>query len=1065
MTVGMRIQYRQKTRSGETGVRGPQTPLVAPAEGLFRHMRCETCQHQNPDDASFCVNCGSLLTRSCPKCARRNTVAALFCAGCGLNFHGGRPKQPVHHVEAAPPSPVLQTRAARDGERKHVTVLFADMAGSTALIETLDAEDAAERLGSITSAMREAVARFEGTVNKMQGDGIMALFGAPIPQEDHAVRACCAALAMIENVRARADAPAIRVGIHTGEVIVRAVSNDISAQYEALGVTVHIAARLEQEAEELGVALSGATVRAAGGAIVADAIGDRRLRGVSDPLPVYALKGIRSGGRNQQFQGGQRLSPFVGRDLEQTILQRALEAANAGASRVVGIVGEPGSGKSRFVFEFVETCRLEGRPILEARATAHGRVTPLQTVLELMRGLFGITEDMPETTAADRVRQTMTRFSFAVDTPLMLDFMGLPRPPDEGVPDDVTARRLRLLEAVRRLARAVATSRASVVVVEDLHWLDPASESFIEALADGVAGTKSLLLVDFRPGYRASWMERSFYEQISLVPLAVSALGAMLDHLLGGDASLQPLRRRLIERAAGNPFFTEELVRALIEQGVLSGPPGQYRAPASAQDAPLPSTVQSLLGARIDRLDEVDKLLIQAAAVVGREFPLPVVASIAEMTVDVARASVHRLHVMEMIYERLDVQRDEFAFHHPLVQEAAYLSLLTDRRQELHRRTAASLAAHYHDRAGEFAALVAHHWEEARDVMQASAAYVKAALWIGTRDPTQALEIWRRVRRLLESAPASPPVDYMTMMACGQIVNYAWRAGIDAAEIEPVFQQAMTLARNLKDMRAAALITMAYGRALVATGSADDYVAKVEEAQHLIRGQALPSVEAVLAAVYSHAVLTAGLLPAALQANTRALTYVHLIEPRDSQTLGFNPEQWLNTQRAQILMLLGENSSAEALVDTLLKAESVDTLHRAIALAVRIESASRTGRPAQALEDADRLSELLRGNETPYLKVLGNRFQAIALLANGSAEPAVTLLTDTLAYARKHRAGGEMEPFLLATLAKALALTRDRGAHAAATEAVAVAKRRAMRAAEQDAIQTVQQIALHRAPT
>ena len=1028
-------------------------------------MRCETCQHQNPDDANFCVNCGSMLARICPKCARRNTAAGLFCAGCGLNLRAERPNPPGQRVEAAPPLTVLQTRAAREGERKRVTVLFADIAGSTALIEMLDAEDAAERLTSVTSAMREAVARFEGTVNKMQGDGIMALFGAPIPQEDHAVRACCAALAMIENLHAIADAPAIRVGIHTGEVIVRAISNDVSAQYEALGITVHIAARLEQEAEEQGAALSEETVRAAGGAIVADAIGERRLRGVSDPISVYALKGIRSGGRIQQFKSGQRLSPFVGRDLEQTILQRALEAANAGASRVVGIVGEPGSGKSRFVFEFIETCRREERPILESRATAHGRVTPLQTVLELMRSFFGVTEDTPDKVAADRVREAMTRFSFAGDTPLLLDFLGLPRLADESVPGDHVGRRLRLLEAVRRVARAVASARPSVVVLEDLHWLDPASEPFIEALADGVAGTKTLLLVNFRPGYRASWMERSFYEQISLVPLAVGALGAMLDQLLGDDASLQRLRQRLIERAAGNPFFAEELVRALIEQGVLSGEPGKYRAPASAQDAPLPSTLQSLLGSRIDRLDEADKLLIQAAAVVGREFPLPVVASIAEMTIDAARASVHRLRTSEMIYERLDVQRDEFAFHHPLVQEAAYVSLLTERRRVLHRRAAASLAAHYHDRADEFAALIAHHWEEARDVMQAATAYVKAALWIGTRDPKQALESWRRVRRLLEGAPASTPVDYMTMMACGQIVNYAWREGIDAAEIQPVFEQAMALARKLKDMRAAALITMAFGRALVATGSADEYVAKVEEVQQLIQGQPFPSVEAVLAAVHSHALMTAGLLPAALQANSRALACVDLIEPRDQQTIGFSPEHWLNTQRAQILMWLGDIPSAEALIETLLNTESVDTLHRAIALAIRVEGAARTGRPAQALEDADRLNDLLRGNETPYLKVLGNRFQAVALLANGSAESAVKLLTDTLHYARTHHAGVEMEPYLLAALAKALALARDQGAHAAATDAVAVARRRAMRTAEQEAFQVVQQIALDRAPS
>ncbi len=753
-------------------------------------------------------------------------------------------------------------------------MLFADIAGSTGLIEKLDPEDAANLLGSVTSAMREAVARFEGTVNKMQGDGIMALFGAPIPQEDHATRACCAALAMIESVRAIEGAPAIRVGIHTGEVVVRAITLDMSVQYDAMGVAVHLAARLEQQAEPFAVAISKATLRAAAGSIVVEMLGERQLKGISEPVPVYALKGIRSTGTSQQFQGGQRLSAFVGRDLEMTVLRRALDAANAGNSRVLGIVGEAGSGKSRMVFEFLETCRNEGRPVLEARATAHGRVAPLQTVLNLMRAFFGIDEDMTVADATSRVRAAMARADASRDTALLLDFLSLPLDAGEAIPTDIAGRRAFLLDAVKHLARSTALANPSVLVIEDLHWLDPASEPFIEAVAQAVAGTNTLLLVDFRPGYRATWMERSFYEQVSLVPLSAGAVAVMLDRLLGKDPALSALGGRIVDRAAGNPFFAEELVRALIERGALTGMPGAYRPTPGAQDVPLPETVQSVLGSRIDRLAEGDKLLLQAAAVIGREFPLEAAAEIAELAEDTARASLARLLAAEMLYERPDLQRDAFAFRHPLVQEAAYGSLLSERRHDLHRRAATALSAHHKDRADETASLIAHHWEEAGDAMQAAASYVKAALWIGTRDPRQALEAWRKVRRLLESAPPAPPVDYMMMMACGQIVNYAWREGIDAEEIEPVFEQAMALARKLKDMRAAALITMAFGRVLAATGSANDYVAKVEEAQKLVKAQGLASVEAVLAAVYSHALSTAGRFSEALSANEMALDCV-----------------------------------------------------------------------------------------------------------------------------------------------------------------------------------------------
>ena len=985
-------------------------------------MRCETCQHQNAEDANFCVDCGATLARRCPKCARRNGPVARFCAGCGLKLHGERqaplPPPPVASPDAAAR---LNTRSAREGERKRVTMLFADIVGSTGLVERLDPEDAAAALGAVTTAMREAVARFEGTVNKMQGDGVMALFGAPIPQEDHAVRACCAALAMIENARGIEGAPAIRVGVHTGEVVVKALANDISVQYDAIGVAVHMAARLEQEAGAFGAAISKATLRAAGGAVIVEAAGDRQLRGISEPVPVYLLKGIRSTGTSQQFQGGQRLSSFVGRDLEMTVLRRALDAANNGASRVLGIVGEAGSGKSRMVFEFLVGCRNEGRAVLEARATAHGRSAPLQTVLNLMRTFFGIDEDMTAEQATLRVRTSMERVEAIRDTPLLLDFLGLPLASGEAVPTDIAGRRARLLDAVKHIARTLALAGPAVLVIEDLHWLDPASEPFVESIAQSVAGTRTLLLVDFRPGYRAAWMERSFYEQVSLVPLAGGAVNLMLDPLLGSEPALASLRDRIVDRAAGNPFFAEELVRALIERGALTGAPGAYRPSPGAQQVPLPETVQSLLVSRIDRLEERDKLLLQAAAIVGREFPLAVAAEIAETTESDARESLQRLLAAEMLYERPDLQRDAFAFRHPLVQEAAQGSLLSECRRDLHRRAAGALTAHFKERADETAALIASHWEEAGETMQAAAAYVKAALWIGTRDPRQALEAWRKVRRLLEGAPPAPPVDYMTMMACGQIVNYAWREGIDAAEVEPVFEQAMALARKLKDMRAAALITMAFGRVLAATGSAEEYVAKVEEAQKLVEGSKLPSVEAVLAAVYSHALSQAGHYERALAANEAALACVDAIDSRDRQTLGFHPEHWLTVQRARSLMMLDRIVEAEPLIDRLFDGEigTVDTLHRVLALGVRIEGAARLRTGAKAMSLLPALDAMLEGNETPYLRVLCGRYRGVAKYAAGDVEGATGEWQAALNHALRHRAGLEMKAQIVALIAKA----------------------------------------------
>lgn len=1008
-------------------------------------MLCETCQYQNEEDAKFCVNCGAMLVLICASCTRRNSPRSLTCAECGAILQADFKTRTSNRATG-----ILTTRAAREGERKRLTILIADIAGSTAFIDHLNAEEADYRLGIITSAMREAVARFEGTVNKLQGDGVMALFGAPIPQEDHAVRACCAALAMIENVRKIDSAPPIRVGINTGEVVVRALLTDISEQYDAMGRTVHIAARMEHEASDFGVAITAATMQATAGAVDAESIGERYLRGISEPISVYALKGIRSAIASQQFRGGQKLSPFVGRGQEINALNLAISDARAGNSPVIGIVGEAGSGKSRLIFEFLESCRADGFPVLEARATGYGRATPLRPILDLFRTFFGIDDELSKEAAAERVQATLNRYNLTQDLPLVLDFLGLPVADRAALPSDVAIRRVRLLDTSRRLARAVAMARPSVFVVEDLHWLDKASETFLEALADSIAGTTTLMVVNFREEYSSPWMQRPYFRQLAVKPLGPSAIETMLDHWLGRDNSLSNLRQRIIERAGGNPFFAEELIRASIEQDVLTGSPGNFRAIDAARDASLPPTVEAVLGSRIDRLPEVDKLFLQAASVVGKEFSLSVVAKVAQVAVQLARASLQLLVGAEMLYERPDVQRDNFAFRHPLVQEAAYGSLLSEQRRHLHRGTAAALAVKFRDRLEEYSSLIALHWEKGGENLFAASSHLKFALWIGARDPRNALDSWRSVRRLVQQSPASPEVEYMLMLACGQIINFAWWEGINASEIEPVFEQAKALASKFNDMRAAAMIRMAFGRILLSTGSSDDYVAKVEEAQKLITGPGNESSEALLRAVYSHALLSAGLLPQAFEANTRALAGIHQFAPHDRQSLGFDPEPWLRTQRARILMNLGRFSEADAILDALLAGPPTDIVHLVNAHGTKIEG-HRGNRPDLAVKQAERLQEVLRENATPYLRVLGNRYRALALLANNTPQEAADLLVETIDYARTQKAGLEIEPYLLTILAEAQMATGSSEARSTAIEARDLARRRAMRIAESEA--------------
>jgi adenylate cyclase len=939
------------------------------------------------------------------------------------------------------------TDSVRDGERKLVTILFADIVDSTRLIENMEPDEAARRLYGVINSMRDAMRRFGGTVNKMQGDGFMALFGAPIAQEDHAVRACCAALAMQEAV-GRTNPTKIRIGMHTGEAVLQTVTNDVSSQYDAMGVAVHIAARMEQAAGLHGIVLTHATLQASRGMIHVESLGSRTLKGLSQPIELFALQGIRSVAASQQFLGGQRLSGFVGRSDELSRLNRALAQAREGASPVMGVVGEPGAGKSRLAFEFIMACRDQNIAVVEARATAHEQVTPLRPVLELMRAFFAISPADSVEAASAKVDSRLDSLGLAADAPIAIDLLGLRGAALQPAP---SVEHRDLLAAFRRVAGAAAHVARGVILFEDLHWLDEASEPFLQALVESLAGSNTLLVLNFRPGYRRAWMRRDFYEEISLEPLDAHAIDTLATELLGSDESSTPVRAQIVDRAGGNPFFAEELVRALSEQGALIGSRGNYRHNAAAKIGSLPSTVRGVIGFRIDRLNKEQKLFLEGAAVIGREFPGKAVAEIIGMEAAAAGNNVDKLVELEMLYEHADRTDGMLAFKHPLVQEVAYASLVIDRRRSLHRRAAKALAAYFSNSANEHAALIAHHWSEGDEPMQAAANYMMSATWIGTRDPALATRTWERVRKIVSAMPAAPHIDYMRLMACGQIINLSWRENAAIEKLRPIYDEAMAIAKQLKDARGAALVTMAFGRALLATGSADDYLAHIGEAQQLLLEKQNPSVEAMLSAVHSHATGQAGFLPKALALNELALRRVDRIEPADRRTLGFDPKHWLSALRARYLLQTNDTAGAEQQLDELVRnlSENVDTLHKVMALGIRIDAAALDQDASRAMALADELEETSETkNASPYLSVLSQYFRGVALLVMNDPARSRQQLQSALELSRSSRAGLELEPLIMANLAEASREESMPQAVHLAEEARLMARRRSLRVAE-----------------
>jgi class 3 adenylate cyclase/tetratricopeptide (TPR) repeat protein len=653
---------------------------------------------------------------------------------------GPRTYTPLHLAEK-----ILMARPALEGERKQVSVLFADLKDSTELIRGLDPEAAQQLLDPALHHMMDAVHRFEGTVNQVLGDGIMALFGAPIAHEDHALRACYAALAMQAAMRAYTDEVRctqglelrMRVGLNSGEVVVRAIGNDLHMDYSAVGETTVLAARMEQTATPGSIRLSAATLRLVEGLVQVTALGPVPVKGLVEPVEVFELMGASRLRRRLQAAAARGLTPFVGRQQELEALHQALAQAQTGHGQVVALVGEAGVGKSRLVHECVHSHRTQDWRVLESASVSYGKATPYFPVMDLLKRYCHVDDgDDARTIRAKVTGQVLTLDEMLQDTlPALLALL-------DAVPDDSPflhldppQRRQRTLDGLKGVLLRESQVQPLLLVFEDLHWIDTETQALLDRLVESLPTTHLLLLVNYRPEYQHAWGSKTSYTQLRLDPLPPASAEAFLTALLGDDPSLAPLTPLLIARTEGNPFFLEESVRTLVEMRVLGGTPGAYQLVQPLQSMQMPATVRAVLAARIDRLPPEDKRLLQTAAVIGTDVPLPLLQAIA----DVPEAGLHRglahLQAAEFLYETRLFPEPEYTFKHALTHEVAYGSLLLERRRGLHARLVEALEQLTAERLTEQVDRLAHHafrgevWDKAVTYCQQAGAraYDRAA--------------------------------------------------------------------------------------------------------------------------------------------------------------------------------------------------------------------------------------------------------------------------------------------------------------------------------------------------
>jgi len=684
---------------------------------------------------------------------------ARFCGGCGAavtagaSTTGGRFSDPQTYTPKHLADKILTTRAQLEGERKLVTVLFADVKGSMELLADRDPEEARKILDPVLERMMEAIHRYEGTVNQVMGDGIMALFGAPVAHEDHAVRACHAALRMQETVGWYADElrrsqgidVQIRVGLNSGEVVVRAIDSDLHMDYSAIGQTTHLAARMEQLARPGTALMTKDTLRLAEGYIEVRPLGPVPVKGLAETVEIFEI--VRAGAVRSRLQAAaaRGLTPFVWRDGELGRLRETLEKARAGQGQIVAVSGEPGVGKSRLFWEFTHSHRTHGWLILESSPVSYGRMTSYLPVSDLLKTYFGI-EDHDD---KRRIREKVTGKILTLDDSLrgtIPVFLGLldVTTDDAGPDTDPRGRRRRTLDALKRLLLRESQVQPLLVIFENLHWVDGETQAFLDSLVESLPAARMLLMVNYRPEYTHGWGSKSYYTQFRIDPLQPESADELLQALLGNDAPLAPLKRLLVTQTEGNPFFLEECVQSLVETGALAGDRGQYRMAKAVETLQMPPTVQAVLAARIDRLEPEDKRLLQAASVIGKDVPFALLDAIAELPEETLRTGLLRLQSAEFIYETTLFPVLEYTFKHALTHDVAYGSLVTGRRKVLHARVVDALERLYADRLGEQVERLAHHavrgeaWEKAIGYLRQAGA--KATSRAGNQEAVALLE-------------------------------------------------------------------------------------------------------------------------------------------------------------------------------------------------------------------------------------------------------------------------------------------------------------------------------------
>jgi adenylate cyclase len=1009
-------------------------------------LECSSCGAHNPDDARFCNQCGARLGEAAPAPAR-----AAYT--------------PRHLVEK-----VLKARATLQGERKRVTVLFADIKGSTRLAEQAGAEAWHLILDRFFQILTESVHRYEGTVNQYTGDGVMALFGAPIAHEDHAQRACFAALAMQAEIRKFADELrlkrglnlTLRVGLNTGEVIVGRIGDDLRMDYTAQGLTVNLAARMEHICEPGHVYLAKDTAALVEGYFRLRDLGETPVEGSSKPIRVFDLEGegpIRTRLQRQMARIGTR---FIGREEEMAALHAALARARGGegqapAGQVVAVIGNAGIGKSRLCHEFLEACGRAKVPVHRATGVPYANALPLYPVLTLLKSRIGLPDDCDSAGTRRLVAGTflLDDAANAAVLPAILDFLGC----GDGVtraPDQVAEAREKMFALLARwLPRAegpagvidedrrspaLAHGAAQVLLVEDLHFADPGTEAFLARLCAEVRRTPTLLLLNYRPEYVSEKLIPLVDEQIQVTALTNHQICDLARVALGTHPSLRGVPERICDRANGNPYYAEEAVQALIDEGHVQGESGDYELVKPIEEWRIPDSVHALISARIDRLPDEPKGLLHYAAVIGQEFRPQLLASLAALADEPFETGLQVLEESGFVHLRDDAADARYRFCHPLVQEVAYQTQLESQRARAHARLAQSLEQDYPPgvtEPHELSVPIAHHWHCAGDWAKAGAWGFVAARYLATHDVAQAGRMYQQAIAGYDRAPDGPEVVRGRIQSRAGLLRMSQFVEIPQQELETLYREARAMAERTGDLPALAEVLFSYANELLHRGDAAAAVRVATEA-----------VQKAIAVGAGRELVHRFRLSVLLVFNAAGYPREGLDLVNSAAGTGWMTEPI----GAENYMSRGFYGFMQALLGGLQEGER--NIRRSAEFAVKedrssgwmhaflVDVASLSGDYSQVMANARRAVELAEQFGSPFFRAIAVRGLGLAHWLEGTAPQALEIVEAGRAWVAPGGLAHQLEANYLAVLAEVyLQSGREADAEATAEEGIASAQR------------------------